>query len=91
MLTHMINLIVWDIETVPDLQGFAAANGHIGKSDDSARATMKSVPNWARSSQSIFITRSSASARWLHIVKKAVIGPWMRSGHRMSENDQRKS
>jgi hypothetical protein len=27
---------VWDIETVPDLKGFAAANVHvgIGKSDD---------------------------------------------------------
>jgi hypothetical protein len=24
-------LLVWDIETVPDLAGFAAANGHDGK------------------------------------------------------------
>jgi hypothetical protein len=23
----MLNVIVWDIETVPDLKGFAAANG----------------------------------------------------------------
>jgi predicted PolB exonuclease-like 3'-5' exonuclease len=29
-----------DIETVPDLQGFAAANGHSGKSDDEIRAAM---------------------------------------------------
>jgi 3'-5' exonuclease len=36
----MSNVIVWDIETVPDLQGFAAANGHIGKSDDEVRAEL---------------------------------------------------
>jgi hypothetical protein len=31
---------VWDIETVPDLRGFAAANGHDGKSDDEVREAM---------------------------------------------------
>ena len=36
----MSNVIVWDIETVPDLQGFAAANGHVGKSDDEVRAEL---------------------------------------------------
>jgi 3'-5' exonuclease len=36
----MSNLIVWDIETVPDLKGFAAANGHDGKGDDEVRAAM---------------------------------------------------
>jgi hypothetical protein len=34
----MSNVIVWDIETVPDLKGFAAADGHAGKSDDEVRA-----------------------------------------------------
>jgi predicted PolB exonuclease-like 3'-5' exonuclease len=34
------NIIVWDIETVPDLKGFASANGHEGKSDDEVRAAM---------------------------------------------------
>jgi hypothetical protein len=29
----MSNLIIWDIETVPDLKGFAAANGHDGRGD----------------------------------------------------------
>jgi hypothetical protein len=29
-----------DIETVPDLKGFAAANGHDGKTDDEIRAAM---------------------------------------------------
>jgi predicted PolB exonuclease-like 3'-5' exonuclease len=33
-------VIVWDIETVPDLKGFAAANGHLGKSDDEVRAEL---------------------------------------------------
>ena len=36
----MTNVIVWDIETVPDLKGFAAANGHEGKSDDEIRTAM---------------------------------------------------
>jgi predicted PolB exonuclease-like 3'-5' exonuclease len=36
----MSNVIVWDIETVPDLKGFAAANGLGGKSDDEIRAAM---------------------------------------------------
>jgi 3'-5' exonuclease len=34
------SVIAWDIETVPDLKGFAAANGHEGKSDDEIRAAM---------------------------------------------------
>ncbi len=29
-----MNVIIWDIETIPDLHGFAAANGLTGKSDD---------------------------------------------------------
>src|SRR6516164_5229317 len=36
----MSNVIVWDIETIPDLKGFAAANGHVGKSDDEVRAEL---------------------------------------------------
>jgi hypothetical protein len=30
----------WDIETIPDLRGFAAANGLDGKSDNEIRAAM---------------------------------------------------
>ena len=37
---HMSNVIVFDIETVPDLKGFAAANGHVGKTDDEVRAEL---------------------------------------------------
>jgi 3'-5' exonuclease len=36
----MSSVIAWDIETVPDIKGFAAANGHDGKSDDEIRAAM---------------------------------------------------
>jgi hypothetical protein len=33
-------VIVWDIETVSDIKGFAAANGYDGKSEDDIRAAM---------------------------------------------------
>jgi hypothetical protein len=36
----MPHVLVSDIETVPDLAGFAAANGHDGKSDDEIRAEL---------------------------------------------------
>ena len=34
------HVLVWDIETVPDLRGFAAANGHDGKADHEIREAM---------------------------------------------------
>ena len=36
----MSHVIVWDIETIPDLKGFAAVIGHEGKSDADVRAEM---------------------------------------------------
>jgi hypothetical protein len=36
----MASIIVWDIETVPDLKGFAAANGHDSRGEDEVRAAM---------------------------------------------------
>jgi hypothetical protein len=36
----MPHVIVWDIETVPDLAGYAAANGHDGKTDEQVRAEL---------------------------------------------------
>jgi len=36
----MINVIVWDLETIPDLRGYAAANGRVGRTDDEIRATI---------------------------------------------------
>jgi hypothetical protein len=37
MPTHVI---VWDLETVPDLRGFVATNDLEGKNDDKIRAAM---------------------------------------------------
>jgi predicted PolB exonuclease-like 3'-5' exonuclease len=37
---HSAHVIVWDIETIPDLKGFAAANGHVGKGDAEVRAEL---------------------------------------------------
>ena len=53
----MPHVLVWDIETVPDLAGFAAANGHDGKTEDEIRAGLEI------NFQSTSITRLSASAR----------------------------
>jgi predicted PolB exonuclease-like 3'-5' exonuclease len=36
----MPHVLVWDIETVPDLKGFAAANALDGKTDDEIRAEL---------------------------------------------------
>jgi predicted PolB exonuclease-like 3'-5' exonuclease len=36
----MANVIVWDLETIPDLRGYAAANGLVGRTDDDIRAAM---------------------------------------------------
>jgi 3'-5' exonuclease len=34
------SVIVWDLETVPDLRGFATANGLVGKTDEEVREAM---------------------------------------------------
>ena len=40
-LTAMTDsVIVWDLETVPDLSGFAAANQLVGKTDDEVREAL---------------------------------------------------
>ena len=77
----MNNVIVWDIETVPDLKGFAATNGHAGKSDDEVRAELGDK----------FPTRSFVSVPWSPVARMAVAGLWMRSEHRTSESDPRRS
>jgi hypothetical protein len=51
----MSNVIVWEIETVPDLQAVAAANGHAGRSDHEIRVAM------GESSPSTPTTQSFAS------------------------------
>ena len=37
---EMPHVLVWDIETIPDLRGYAAANGLDGKTDDEVRAAI---------------------------------------------------
>jgi predicted PolB exonuclease-like 3'-5' exonuclease len=39
-MRDMPHILVWDIETVPDLAGYAAAKGHDGRSDDEIRAEL---------------------------------------------------
>ena len=52
------SVLVWDLETVPDLRAVAAAQGLVGKSDDEVRAALgDKFPS--RST-----TQSSASALW---------------------------
>jgi hypothetical protein len=34
------NVIVWDIETIPDLRGYAPAKGLVGMPDDDVRTDM---------------------------------------------------
>ena len=34
------HVIVWDLETVPDIAGYAAANGLIGKSNEEIRESL---------------------------------------------------
>jgi hypothetical protein len=62
------SVIVWDIETVPDLKGFAAANGYVGNSD------VKFEPSWATSSPSTSTTPSFALGRLWRTAKKAATG-----------------
>jgi hypothetical protein len=39
------SVIVWDLETVPDLGGFAAANDLVGKSDVEFREAIGLIPS----------------------------------------------
>ena len=64
------HLIVWDIETVPDLRGFAVANGHDGKSDHEIREAMGD-----KFPKHIYHSKSFASGRWL-LAGTMLIGRW---------------
>jgi hypothetical protein len=63
----MPHVIVWDLETVPDIAGYAVANDLTGKSD------RKSERHSATSFQSTSTTRLSVSARSL-LIKSLTIG-----------------
>jgi hypothetical protein len=54
----MASIIVWDIETVPDLKGFAAANGHNGRGDDEISRSDSSAIRSANDVISAFSERS---------------------------------
>jgi hypothetical protein len=60
------SVIVWDLETVPDLSGFAAANDLVGKSD--VEVARRSATN----SQSTFTIRLSALGRSSHIASPTI-------------------
>jgi hypothetical protein len=36
----MAHVLVWDLETILDLRGFAAANGYDGKTEDEGREAL---------------------------------------------------
>jgi hypothetical protein len=36
----MAHILVWDLETIPDLKGYAAAHGHDGKTEDEIREAL---------------------------------------------------
>jgi hypothetical protein len=41
------SVIVWDLETVPDLRGFAAANGLAAKTDEEVREAIGDIRSYA--------------------------------------------
>jgi hypothetical protein len=55
------SIIVWDLETVPDLRGFAAANDLVGKSDVEVREAIGD-----KFPKHIYHSKSSASALSSH-------------------------
>ena len=61
------HVIVWDLETVPDIAGYAAANGLTGKS------ARKSERHSGTSSQSTSTTRLFASAH-SSLIKSVTVG-----------------
>ena len=36
----MTHILVWDLETIPDFNGFAPANGHDGKTEGEIREAL---------------------------------------------------
>ena len=65
------DVIVWDLETVPDIVGYAAANGLTGKSDEEIREALGSTST----------TRLSASAH-SSLIKSVTVGRYTQSVRR---------
>jgi hypothetical protein len=61
----MPHVLIRDIETVPDLVGFAAANGHESKSEDEIRAVLgDKFPKHIRSPFDLLVLRHRAIFCW---------------------------
>jgi len=76
------SVIVWDLETVPDLGGFAAANDLVGKSDIEVREAI--------GDKFISTTQSSASALSSRTAS-LIIGRWTPSARLTWARGRRKS
>ena len=80
----MKNLLVWDIETVPDLEGYAAAQGHDGKTDDEIREALgEKFPK--------HIYHSIICIGALSRIRTAKLGRLMRWGHPISGSAPKRS
>ena len=78
------NVIVWDLETVPDLKGFAAANDLEGKSDDEIREAMGD-----KFPKHIYHSIACIGALIAH--RETIVGSWMRWARRISASEPKKS
>jgi hypothetical protein len=78
------SIIVWDLETVPDLDGFAAANDLVGKSDINIREAIgEKLPKH-------ITTLLSASGLSLR-TGRAITGRWVPSARLTCGRGRRKS
>jgi 3'-5' exonuclease len=75
------SIIVWDLETVPDLAGFAAANDLVGKSEAEVREVGDKFPKHIYHSIVCIGARAGSS----------IIGRWTPWARPTSARGQRKS
>jgi predicted PolB exonuclease-like 3'-5' exonuclease len=78
------HVIVWDLETVPDLKGFSAANDLEGKSDDEIREAMGD-----KFPKHIYHSIACIGALIAH--RETDCWSWMHWARRISASGQRKS
>ena len=79
------SVIIWDLETVPDLRGFAAANDLVGKTDAEIREVIgEKFP------KHIYHSIICIGALVAHRESRS-LGTSMRSAHRMSAREPRRS
>ena len=78
------HVIVWDLETVPDIVGYAAANGLTGKSDEEIRESLSNKFPKHIYHSIICIVRSS-------LIKNLTVGQSTRSVRLTSAKEPRSS